>query len=64
MLGGLSELHKPDICDSEVFLKKLIEKHNMGTDNVAEIGSGIGRVSLELQKILFLLTVIYKLYLY
>ena len=57
MLGGLSELHKPDICDSEVFLKKLIEKHNMGTDNVAEIGSGIGRVSLELQRKLYFISV-------
>ena len=48
MLGGLCELDPLDIRDSELLLKKLFQKHQMGSENVSELGAGIGRVSQHL----------------
>ena len=48
MLGGLCELDPLDIRDSELLLKKLFQKHLMGSENVSELGAGIGRVSQHL----------------
>ena len=58
MLGGLCELDPLDIRDSELLLKKLFQKHQMGSENVSELGAGIGRVSQHLfrkhfQKVIF-----------
>ena len=50
MLGGLCELDPLDIRDSELLLKKLFQKHQMGSENVSELGAGIGRVSQHLFK--------------
>ena len=59
MLGGLCELDPLDIRDSELLLKKLFQKHQMGSENVSELGAGIGRVSQHLfrkhfEKVFFL----------
>ena len=48
MLGGLTELHEPDIRDSEIFLNKMITKYGLKTNNIVELGAGIGRVSQHL----------------
>ena len=48
MLGGLCELDPLDIRDSELLLKKLFQKYHMGSENVSELGAGIGRVSQHL----------------
>ena len=48
MLGGLCELDPLDIRDSELLLKKLFQKYQMGSENVSELGAGIGRVSQHL----------------
>ena len=48
MLGGLCELDPLDIRDSELLIKKLFQKHQMGSENVSELGAGIGRVSQHL----------------
>ena len=48
MLGGLCELDPLDIRDSELLLKKLFQKYQMGGENVSELGAGIGRVSQHL----------------
>ena len=48
MLGGLCELDPLDIRDSELLLKKIFQKHQMGSENVSELGAGIGRVSQHL----------------
>ena len=48
MMGGLPQLSPLDIQESKPFLKKLIQKYEMETGRVCDIGAGIGRVSKQL----------------
>ena len=48
VMGGLPQLSALDIQESKPFLKKLIQKYEMETGRVCDIGAGIGRVSKKL----------------
>ena len=45
MLGGFESLSAPDVRESRVFLRRLIENHSLDTEIALDCGAGIGRVT-------------------
>jgi len=48
MMGGLPQLSPLDLKESKPFLEKIIQKYQIETGKVCDIGAGIGRVTQHL----------------
>lgn len=53
VMGGLPEIHSPDIRGSRSFFDKVSASHNLNRQHVLDCGCGIGRVSKYLLSDLF-----------